>query len=297
MKLNKKAIQAGFLVALIIVLTSFVLIAGTVFRFMVTADDKQAETLCKDSIALRAATALSVGGAEVKTVPPLCQTIDTKIKGDVLSIQTQIADKMAKCWEMMGEGRYPNSIWKNINIGGTNQCFICYTLLIEESGEFSTSENIPLQSFEHFIRTTPYRDPDNKRTYLDYIQYGGGSGRIVGALPEKGITARRGYAVAFKAKKGKCSWCSRVFGVSGGIAAGGIALLALPIAIPVGAVTAGAAAVAVGTGYLKVRDIFTEADIDTIMLVDMGNSEEDGKSLAYQELTQKCDFIEDIAGK
>ncbi|HIJ11683.1 TPA: hypothetical protein HA278_06505, partial [Candidatus Woesearchaeota archaeon] len=50
MKLHKKAIEAGFLVALIIVLTSFVLIAGTIFRFISTADDAQAEALCKDSL-------------------------------------------------------------------------------------------------------------------------------------------------------------------------------------------------------------------------------------------------------
>ncbi|MBI4983365.1 hypothetical protein HZC32_01870, partial [Candidatus Woesearchaeota archaeon] len=42
---EKKGMEAGMLVAIIITLVSFVLIGGTVAKFMSSADDKEAEIL------------------------------------------------------------------------------------------------------------------------------------------------------------------------------------------------------------------------------------------------------------
>src|SRR3989338_11616131 len=135
MKISKKAMSAGFLVAVIIVILSFMLIAGTIAGFFADAEEKEAEQLCQSSVSLRATAAISLGkGAiEARLSPLLCKTIEKEISGDRNEVQKIIADKMAKCWDMFGAGVYKTSTFENSNLfGHENNCFVCYVIPVEK---------------------------------------------------------------------------------------------------------------------------------------------------------------------
>ncbi len=136
--MNKKAMTSGFLVAIIITLVAFVLIAGTVSRFMSKADDKAAEQLCHDSLALRVRSAVNIAGQEIKYSPMFCKTIDKKITGTKEEVMKQIADKSARAWWMFGEGRYEEILkggMKSVlpEFSSSNDCFLAYNIMIDES--------------------------------------------------------------------------------------------------------------------------------------------------------------------
>ena len=110
---NKKAMATGFLISLIIVLATLFLIGSTAYAFNKRAGDLREETLCRNSVGLRAASTIKAADTETKIAPLLCQTIDKKVSDDEDDIKKLFADKMTKCWGMFGEGRYKKnvSIW------------------------------------------------------------------------------------------------------------------------------------------------------------------------------------------
>ncbi|PIN73522.1 hypothetical protein COV20_04840 [Candidatus Woesearchaeota archaeon CG10_big_fil_rev_8_21_14_0_10_45_16] len=283
--------EAGFLVSVIIVLTAFVLIAGTIFRFMSSAEDKQAETLCKDSIALRAATSLNVKETEFRVSPVLCKTLDKKISGSKEEVESQIAQKMARCWEIFGEGSYKTGAFDNTNLfAGGNKCFMCYTIAIDESSDFKRdSQGISGQEFQQYLRETTY--DKKKQTYLDYFQFGGGPGYVVGLLSEEGIKPGRGYGIAFKAKAQDSEGGGDLL-LGGGLSAGIGAIGFYTIGIG-GSLLGGGAALAGIGAYSLISDLITDtkSNVDAIMLVDLSNEE------ISRAMNEKCEFVSDIGGK
>lgn len=290
---NKKG-DAQFLVVLIIVITSFLLIAGTIFRFMSTANDKEAEALCKDSVALRNAAAITSGDKNVKGSPILCKTLDKKIKGTKEQVQSQLTQSMARCWEMFGEGKYKDDLFSNLNLfTGDNKCFVCYAVIIEKSNDFSEKESISTAEFYQYLRETPY--PKKKdQTYLDYFQYGGGNGRVIGIFNEEGIKPGNAYAIAFKSKSNKAGWFQNGLTIGGTVVAvggavlltvgtGGLGLLAIT--------SAGAATSFVGTSEYIKSSYFREVDLDSIVIVDMSSD------VLGNFFKDQCNYVGDIAGK
>jgi hypothetical protein len=177
---NKKGLTASFLVGLIITVVAFMVVAGLVFRFMASADDKEAELLCHDSIALRAATALQINqgdGADwhdmvqatIKTAPVLCKTIDIKLSGSREEIKRKFAEKIAKCWWMFGEGRYEEILdTGDFNVlpallgthNEPNKCFNCYNIMIDQDeidgdGDYKCADSdscpITMQEFGRYL--------------------------------------------------------------------------------------------------------------------------------------------------
>ncbi len=210
--MNKKAMEAaGQLIVTILVIVSFMLIAGTVTQLLAKSEDKEAEVLCHDSVALRASTALRINPksdgdfklveAQIKAVPALCKTIDKKVKGNKEEVMKTIADKMARCWWMFGEGRYEEILHDSdvrllpaiFNTDKSeNKCFVCYTQLIEEE-DF---EPITAGELVKYLVDTPY--PKVKgRTYLEYFQSSGGPGAVQ-VLED--IKPRQAYGISFLAK-------------------------------------------------------------------------------------------------
>ncbi len=226
---GKKGLAAATLVTFLLVIISFILIAGTISRWMSKMEDSQAEVLCQDSLALRANAVININkeGAsddwihgQLKLVPPLCKTIDRKISGGREEIMQQVADKMIRCWQMFGEGQYDEILHDSryglwfYNLDETeNKCFLCYTQLIEEE-DF---EPIKSEEFLQFLIEHDY--PKAKEIkYIDYIQRHGGPGRI--AILDN-IEPRQAYGISFLAKNKDLE-----AGLWGGLGktAGGIAL-------------------------------------------------------------------------
>lgn len=304
MKINStKAMTAGFLVVLIITLVAFFLIATTIYKFTSKSGDASAETLCKDSVALRAAATLSLGkdkSTELKTVPVLCKTIDKKISGKKEDVEKIIADKMVKCWQMFGEGRYQKNIFNNINLyGGNAKCFMCYTIIIDDSSSFNkkSGEYISDLEFHDYLGKTTYGfqkaapaeenkvETRSELNYLNYFQFGGGNGYVTRFLTPEGIKPGRAYAIMFKAKHEDCgSAC----GLS--VVAGGATLAASFVTKSVGTGVAGAAAVYGGAEGLIRDALKTETNVDGIIISDM--SEENLR----HDVLSACYFESDVAG-
>ena len=175
-KFNKKAIAINVLVSIIISLI-FLVIVGTAIRNLnLEHEEKELEILCQNSIANRARTVIEInedGGtldlmkATIKTSPVLCETIVKKIKGDEEEIMREMAEKMAKCWWMFGEGKYEELLYGNDvtifpALFGTdkleNSCFDCYKLIIDEK-----DVDVSAKDFSQFlfkIRLLLYEFPD-----------------------------------------------------------------------------------------------------------------------------------------
>jgi len=213
---SKKGLGMEFIVTTSLILISFFLIAGLIGRFTSRTTDLEAELLCQTSIAQRARTAVNIDWkaegislfrSQVKTIPPLCRTIDKKVSGSREQIMRGVADKMARCWWMFGEGRYEDILDPadanlfpevlGLEDYGPNQCFNCYTILIDQdeiSGGPITGEEI-----NDYLSKNVYAKAN--KTYLNYIQEYGGPGRIALTVPD--ISPRQAYAISMMPKKQK----------------------------------------------------------------------------------------------
>ncbi len=230
---GKKALTASFIIGMMITLIAFVLISGVLLRFMSKSSDVEAEVLCQNSIALRAKSAFhlksSLVEAELKMVPALCKTIDKKITGNRQQILRQIAEATARCWWMFNEGRYEEILSSgDLDVlpsvlgfdGYENQCFNCYTLLVDqeeiEGGPISSKELFDFMALKKYSKVN--------MTYLDYIQGYGGPGRVVLTAPE--IFPRAAYTVSMmpKNKERDTFW-------KGVLQMGGGAVLVFPLGI------------------------------------------------------------------
>ena len=296
---GKKGIAAEQLVVIIIVIAAFMLIAGVVTRALAKADDKQAENLCRDSIAIRAATSISTDGTfvkgEAKLAPVLCKTIDKKVSGDREEIKQQIANSLARCWWMFGEGRY-EQILDNGAVAPAfysldkteNDCFVCYAELIKED----SFETITTEEFYRYLSKTNYPSVKDT-TYLDYIQKYRGPGAVV---LFSNIEAQKAYGISFLSKNKK-SEGTPLSGVEKALAGTGIAAGTGAALGAAGCVASGICVVlAVGGGLLAaavavagIQDIMvpffkTERDISMVMLSDSKTAQ------------QRC-FKGDIAGE
>ncbi len=185
----------GVLVAIIISIASFFVLAGVISKFLISADDVTAENACRDSIALRAATAFRIGAedsaiqsTQIKAIPKVCKTIDKKIEGDREEIKKQMATKIARCWWQFGDGRY-EEILKNSDtsimplIYGTgsqkNQCFVCYVMIVDQDKiepddkadcrQYGDNCPISSQEFISYLYDTPYKTKQEKCTGNDCI--------------------------------------------------------------------------------------------------------------------------------
>ena len=296
---GKKGLGMEFIITTSLLLISFFLIAGLLGRFSSRTSDLEAELLCQTSVAQRAKTALNIdwkaGGlelfkAQVKTIPRLCRTIDKKVSGTREQILRQVADSMARCWRMFGEGRYEEllddvkaDVFPQIlGVGsGGNQCFNCYTILIDQND--ISGGPIEAAEINDFLRSKTYAKVN--KTYLDYIQSYGGPGRAVITLPE--ILPNQAYTVSMMPKNkevGESEFWKGVGFVSAGtavlvgVAGGGLCILATggACAVPILATFAKigitgtllvstAAGAGQYVGYMKILStMYSERDVSSV---------------------------------
>lgn len=285
---SKKAMSTGFLVGIIITIIAFMLIAGTIIRWQSSAEDKQVESLCTQSIAIRAASTVKIpgkvwGSTEVKLSPILCKTQDKKLElDDNEEVKAKFADYMTRCWRMFGEGKYKTNVFSNTNLFASDaNCFVCFTILTDANENFG---KISGQDFEKYLRTTKY--PKKKgMTYLDYFQYGAGQGYVMNIFTQEGISPGRAYAIAFKGKSEGGKLTSTLAGAGGAaVVVGGLGLLTVGSG---GLLLLAGGAVAAYT----VPDLFnTPINVDGIYVVDLDKS-------IQKEFYKGCNVIADTAGR
>ncbi len=233
---------AGQLVVIISVVVALMFVSGAVMKAYARAQDKEPEVLCRNSVALRASMQVNIDNvavkAQIKPVPVLCKTIDLKIKGKREEITSQVAEKIAKCWQMFGEGRFEEP-FKGQRVDlvpsllGTadqpNQCFNCYYVIVDQRTiKDAQRQNAPISS-EELLQYMVTHHPtwvNESVNYLEYIQSYGGPGYFANIAPQ-GIEAGRAYTISFLPKNTDESTINKVT-VAGG------ALIALA---SVGAIT------------------------------------------------------------
>ena len=235
MLLSKKAsrrAQINFMAQLVIAILSFVLIAMTISKFMGSSDSREAELLCQQSVAIRAATQIQFGDdADLTILPMLCKTIDKKVEsGDREEVKKQMADMMSRCWWMFNEGRYDDAmdtaqLGKALGFDGdSNKCFICYSALIEgNKKDIIEGGNILKGEMYEYLSNTQYPKLKNS-TYSQYIGHKGGGPGATYILSD--IEPDTGYAITFLSKSDddfRLTWADAVGGAIVTVAAVGIA--------------------------------------------------------------------------
>ncbi|HIH10801.1 TPA: hypothetical protein HA241_01285 [Candidatus Woesearchaeota archaeon] len=296
---TKKGMTMGFLVSIVITLVAFVLISGTLYRFVSKADDKAAENLCQQSVAFRAASTFRIGSGdatEVKLSPVLCKTIDKEVSGSKEEVMKTFADSIARCWWMFGEGRYEENVFQTLDVFGSDaQCFQCYMVLPKAEGDFQANNPITIEEFNQFLRKTPYEKVKDQ-TYLGYIQSHGGPGVVMSLWTDEhnAIYPQYGYGIAYKAKATDCKFCGTEAGVGAALVAAGAISWFIP---PIGAATTiilastGTGLLAHG-GYNKIDDFFSNTDLDMIYVVDIHGQD----SKLKRALESHCTVLKDTAG-
>ena len=253
---NRRGLAASQLVVMIIVIAGFMLIAAMLTGFLAKAEDSEAEVLCHNSIAMRAAMTFSQEGkysdSEIKTFPVLCKTTDKDVEGDREEIMAEMSYRMARCFWMFGEGRYDNPLQPSRtdflpSIMGRSDpektCFNCFTLLIDqdeiEGGPISQAELI-----EYMAKTNHPNIKDT--TYLEYFDQEGMS-TVVGVLTD--IKPNHGYMISILpaiTKEGEPNWLYRI--AAGVAVTAGVVVVGACAVATVGACAAGAGALAAGVG-------------------------------------------------
>ena len=187
---NKKAeITTKQIVTLIILIVSFVIILFLLFRLNLGREtDKE---ICHNSVVLKSAGKGLVGQLDCKT-NYLCisggedceginPTTTLKVNPDNKEeIMKAIADEMADCWWMFGEGELD---YMRGNFLGNTACAICSIVKFDNKIQESQEGGITYEEFMGFLANKT-RNKNEKDTYLYYL-YGVSS--IDGVLEKYGV--------------------------------------------------------------------------------------------------------------
>ena len=325
-KTKRGVVITTTLVKITVLLISFLLIAGSIARFASKVDEKESEAICRGSVDIRASslTSAKIAGIEVediKTTPLLCKTIDKEISGDREEVMDKLAEMMTRCWWMFRLGK-TEDLFKSVP-GTSRQNFgqVCYTALIKEIDDdrkYFTGDELLA-----YMADKKHKDMQDG-SYLDYIQHGGGPGRILMILTQdtehakiigssgnaqsalqEGIAGQGifqqgvGYEIAFIEKSGEANgWISNTL-LGGGIvgAAGGA------LATYVGIQTGGIAVIVYGVGTLvvgaassyygatiKIEELLNQDKVSTLLVLDI--SEEKLRRQLHNKV-----LLSDIAGE
>ncbi|GAI04522.1 unnamed protein product, partial [marine sediment metagenome] len=172
---NKKSeITTKQIVTLIILIVSFVIILFLLFRLNLgRATDKE---ICHNSVVLKSAGKGLVGQLDCKTNYLCisgggdCEGINptTTIKvnrENKEEIMKAIADEMADCWWMFGEGELD---YMRGNFLGNTACASCSIVKFDNKIQESQEEGITYEEFMEFLANET-KSKNEKDTYLYYL--------------------------------------------------------------------------------------------------------------------------------
>ena len=306
---NKKGIAEMFIVVMVLALFSTGALVATISKVFVKGDDVSLEFTCERTIDARAASVLWAKTAfmenKLNLIPPVCATIDKDLEGNEEEIMREIADLSARCWDIFGEGRheeilgddYASEFSRLVGIDKVkNDCFICYTVTINEDDFGSDVNKITTPELLNFMYEEEYRKVVDY-TYLEYIQEYGGPGKFGILLTGKetsmyglsdttgGIEPRSTYAISYLAKNkaltGDEGWSAlwKASVATTATAVGVIAFSACTIST-LGVCAAGVAAFSGGAvaGYSAVNDVKKlyyddERDVSAIYIDDLPSAQ------------------------
>jgi hypothetical protein len=267
------------IVVLIILLVSFVIILYFLFRLNL---GKQSDSqICHNSIVMRGSSVVPTDAVPLKCSRSyVCITKDGSCEGmtkpEVEKVKTEeeiyniLAEKMADCWWMFGEGKVnyvTNTMQKN------NYCSICSQVLFDDSlneienekGEnIFSSGQISKDSFYEYLSET--KVPDTETTYLQYFRINNLEGLKQEVSSQAGKEVNLGtikIGEQYFVVMGITSQVKTIDWVLGGTVVGGLAVIGAAAAGIIGtagliAIVAGDFAGGVGGGGLaKISDLLS----------------------------------------
>lgn len=292
---DKKALEAVSVIIFIVIAIFSLAVLGLVGqKIMNKVDDNKAETVCAESVNLRSQYAIQYKGdvldAKIQAVPLVCKTIPTYTKkqkaDDKEKIKQLFADKVARCWEIFGEGKQQgvlsesqaSVVWEFKET--KNQCFTCYDILVDQDA--MDGGEITAEEITKYLENQPYKKVKDM-TYLQFVQYAGGTGtgRIMYlATDENGnslpIKPGYSYGISFAPKldKGGKLWEGvglTAAGLGGGaffivctVATGGVCGL-VGIGVGVAGAVAGGYTTAAGINRIM-SALYGERDVSSIYI-------------------------------
>ena len=179
-KIKKGELTTQQIVLLIILIASFAVILFFLFRLNLS--EQTQKEICHNSVVLKGKSNLAgeldcktsyvciSGGEECKDILPT-ETIkidsgkdSEKVKEETLQA---IADKMAECWWMFGEGKvdYVGLNIEGATIGQVN-CAVCSTIKFDENIKNYAGQNTFGDLYDYLSTTKK----DNSQTYLQYLR-------------------------------------------------------------------------------------------------------------------------------
>ncbi len=174
-KEKKGELTTQQIVLLIILVTSFVIILLLLFRL--NLNEQTQDQICHNSVILKGKSTLGSGNLDCKTsyvcvsggedckdiTPTRTIPVDPQNADDVYK---EIADEMANCWWMFGEGKvdYVGLNAESATIGNVN-CALCSVIKFDESVKNNVGEKTIGNLYDYLASTKK----DNSQTYLYYL--------------------------------------------------------------------------------------------------------------------------------
>ena len=172
MMLNKKGeITTAQIVTIIVLIVSFIVILYFFFRLNLGATTNS--EICHNSVVLQAKSAKLIGGLQCKTDyvcisgggncenmnPTITNKVNPENKDEVMKA---IADQMANCWWMFGEGKMD---YGDKGFFGSGGCALCSVVGFDKKISDSNS-GITYSEFYDYLANTK---KDDTQTYLTYL--------------------------------------------------------------------------------------------------------------------------------
>lgn len=163
------------IVGIIILIVSFVVILAFIFRL--NLGETTEKEICHNSVALKGQSALASGPLDCKT-SYVCITGGEECEGfsesrtievdlDKDEILKTIADEMADCWWMFGEGKidYTKGIdWGDVT--GNKACALCSIISFDIKIKDSESIEFTIGDFYEYLRIN---EKEKGKSYLYYL--------------------------------------------------------------------------------------------------------------------------------
>lgn len=168
-KSRKKALIESKIVVLILIMVSLILLFGFLYKLYAKSTNNAAEQTCRNSIVLVDILADKIeaewfeAGQHAKPWPATCKTQDKIINvKDTEKAKKELAELMANCWWMMGEGEIKPFDLDMFHV--RRKCFVCYTATFPKlKGTIDSSD------FMFYLREKGRKGV----SYYDYFKYEG----------------------------------------------------------------------------------------------------------------------------